>query len=254
MSNDDEYDEVSSSTSIQEDDRVENYNNIEDDDDNNDDDDDDDEQPLKKPRQLSLAELEDFEEARQAALELEELESTATSSSTLQTSLTSSSASMVSNADSASSMTSTAANAALSVSSSNTIYAPSSSSITTFNADDGNNNNNNNLPQTTAATYVPNTPQQEIDLAQKRDVLQNTRLNEMFAEEDAMTANRQAQIRALLDEDDKVWKEERRKRMLGKYATVESWEEVERLMEEDRRKEAQGMCCVYFLLLELDCL
>ena len=76
----------------------------------------------------------------------------------------------------------------------------------------------------------------------------------MFAEEDAMTANRQAQIRALLDEDDKVWKEERRKRMLGKYATVESWEEVERLMEEDRRKEAQGMCCVYFLLLELDCL
>ena len=93
---------------------------------------------------------------------------------------------------------------------------------------DTNNNDNNNRQQ---ATYLPNTPQQEIALAQKRDILQNTRLNEMFAEEDAVAANRQAQILALMDEDDKIWKAERRKRLLGKYASVESWEEVERLIQ-----------------------
>ena len=118
-------------------------------------------------------------------------------------------------------------------------------------------NDINYRPQT--ATYLPNTPQQEIALAQKRDILQNTRLNEMFAEEDAVAANRQARIRALMDEDDKIWKAERRKRLLGKYASVESWEEVERLMEEDRRKEAKGMfvyvclfVCLFVCLVAFD--
>ena len=96
--------------------------------------------------------------------------------------------------------------------------------------------NKNNNPQ----AYLATTPQREIALAQKRDALQNNRLNEMFAEEDAMNASRQAKIRALMDEDDKVWREERRKRLLGKYDNVESWEEVETLLDEDRKKEAKG--------------
>ena len=61
----------------------------------------------------------------------------------------------------------------------------------------------------------------------------------MFAEEDTVNANRQDRIRQLMDEDDKVWKAERRKRILGKYASVESWEEVEKLLDEDRTKEVQ---------------
>ena len=65
------------------------------------------------------------------------------------------------------------------------------------------------------------TPEKEILLAKKRDALQNNRFNEMFAEEDAVNANRQDRIRQLMDEDDKVWKAERRKRILGKYASVE---------------------------------
>jgi transcription-repair coupling factor (superfamily II helicase) len=83
------------------------------------------------------------------------------------------------------------------------------------------------------------TVEKEILLAKKRDALQNNRFNEMFADEDAITANRQSRIRQLMDEDDKVWKAERRKRLLGKYATVESWEEVEKLLEDDRTKEVQ---------------
>ena len=71
------------------------------------------------------------------------------------------------------------------------------------------------------------TPEKEILLAKKHDALQNNRFNEMFAEEDAVNADRQYRIRQLMDEDDKVWKAERRKRILGKYASVESWEEVE---------------------------
>lgn len=83
------------------------------------------------------------------------------------------------------------------------------------------------------------TPEKEILLAKKRDALQNNRFNEMFAEEDAVNADRQSRIRQLMDEDDKVWKAERRKRLLGKYASVESWEEVEKLLDEDRTKEVQ---------------
>ena len=61
----------------------------------------------------------------------------------------------------------------------------------------------------------------------------------MFAEEDTVNADRQDRIRQLMDEDDEVWKAERRKRILGKYASVESWEEVEKLLDEDRTKEVQ---------------
>ena len=83
------------------------------------------------------------------------------------------------------------------------------------------------------------TPEKEISLARKRDALQNERFDEMFAEEDAVNADRQDRIRRLMDEDDKAWKAERRKRILGKYASVESWEEVEKLLDEDRTREVR---------------
>ena len=76
-------------------------------------------------------------------------------------------------------------------------------------------------------------------LARKRDALQNCRFNQMFAEEDAANANCQDRIRQLMEEDDKVWRSERLKQLLGRYANVESWEEVETLLDEDRTKEAQ---------------
>jgi len=89
-------------------------------------------------------------------------------------------------------------------------------------------------------------PQTEIRLAKARDTLQNTRLNEMFAEEDLQNLQRQQKIQALMDEDDKIWKEERRKKMMGKYADVDSWEEVEKMLLKDRKREVQGTICVLF--------
>ena len=108
-------------------------------------------------------------------------------------------------------------------------------------------------------------PQTEIRLAKARDTLQNTRLNEMFAEEDLQNLKRQQKIQALMDEDDKIWKEERRKKMMGKYADVDSWEEVEKMLLKDRKKEVRGtyyfcvLCCVicvycsYIVLYCLSC-
>ena len=69
--------------------------------------------------------------------------------------------------------------------------------------------------------------------------MQNGWLNEMFAEEDAANADRQDRILQLMDKDDKVWRTERCKQLLGRYANVESWEEVETLLDEDPTKEAQ---------------
>ena len=85
--------------------------------------------------------------------------------------------------------------------------------------------------------YFRNDPKKEVELAQKRDALQNAKLNEMFSEEDESNAARQAKIQQLMAEDDAKWQEERRKRLLGKYAAVESWEEVEKLQKEDRDKD-----------------
>ena len=82
--------------------------------------------------------------------------------------------------------------------------------------------------------------QTEIRLAKARDELQNTRYNEMFAEEDLQNLKRQQKIQQLMDEDDKIWKEQRRKKMMGKYANVESWEEVEKMLEKDRKREVKG--------------
>ena len=89
--------------------------------------------------------------------------------------------------------------------------------------------------------FFRNDPKKELELAQRRDALQNAKLNEMFSEEDESNAARQAKIQKLMAEDDAKWQEERRKRLLGKYAEVESWEEVEQLQREDREKELKEM-------------
>ena len=108
-------------------------------------------------------------------------------------------------------------------------------------------NNNENASRTSSTASdgenddpMNISPQREMALAQKRDALQNNRLNEMFAEEDADNAARQRKIQKIMEEDDKKWKEERKKRLLGKYADVESWEEVEKMLGEDRKKEVKG--------------
>ena len=97
-------------------------------------------------------------------------------------------------------------------------------------------------------------PQKEMDLAKKRDALQNSRLNEMFAEEDSASSQRQKRIQELMKEDDKVWKEQRRKKLLGKYAEVDSWEEVEKMLGEDRKKEVKGMFIISFVLVCSKCI
>lgn len=91
----------------------------------------------------------------------------------------------------------------------------------------------------------------EESLAKKRDELQNKRLNEMFAEEDSERMKRQEEIDRMLEQDDEVWKEERKKRMLGKYAGMERGE-IERVVREELEKEKAGECyCLLLLLISL---
>jgi len=58
--------------------------------------------------------------------------------------------------------------------------------------------------------------------------------NGMFEEEDAENARRQQTIQQILEEDDAVWKEERRMKMLGKFANVTNEEEWKQLEDEER--------------------
>jgi transcription-repair coupling factor len=117
--------------------------------------------------------------------------------------------------------------------------APSNLYTGIYDSDQTNGNNNNNISIDEGKNYFRNDPKKELELAQRRDALQNAKLNEMFSEEDESNAARQAKIQQLMAEDDAKWQEERRKRLLGKYANVESWEEVEKLQKEDREKELQ---------------
>jgi len=159
-------------------------------------------------KQPTLAELEDLEEARLAQQEEEEATKFNNGPSNLYNDVYSVSTKSISRID-------------------------NSGSTTTNKVEDNNEDPLNISPQT------------EIRLAKARDTLQNTRLNEMFAEEDLQNLQRQQKIQALMDEDDKIWKEERRKKMMGKYADVDSWEEVEKMLLKDRKREVQGT----FLLL-----
>ena len=157
--------------------------------------------PRKQP---TLAELEDMEEARLAA------EEEAAAAAALQSSSNTNKFAGPSNLY-------------------NDVYSVSPQSISKVTAE-----------QLTNLDPLHISPQKEIQLAQKRDALQNNRLNEMFAEEDTANAKRQAKIQQLMDEDDKVWKAERRKRLLGKYANVTDWKEVEKMLDDDRKKEVKG--------------
>ena len=84
----------------------------------------------------------------------------------------------------------------------------------------------------------------ETRLAAKRETIQNSRLNEMFAEEDVERQKRQAEIDRMLMKDDEVWRRERKKRMLGKFAGMERGEVTEALREE-MEKEIAGESVVY---------
>ncbi|KAL7551395.1 hypothetical protein ACHAWF_017110 [Thalassiosira exigua] len=84
-------------------------------------------------------------------------------------------------------------------------------------------------------------PARELLLARRRDALQNARLNEMFAEDDARDEARRARVNELMEEDDAKWREETRLKRMGKYADAGTWEEAEKMMGEDRRKEEEEM-------------
>lgn len=86
------------------------------------------------------------------------------------------------------------------------------------------------------------TREKELQLAKERDILQNSRLNAMFREEDMANRKRQEQIQKLMEEDDRKWREERKKRMMGKYGEVKSVEELVGLMDEERRERQRGEC------------
>lgn len=62
-----------------------------------------------------------------------------------------------------------------------------------------------------------------------------------FGEEDAEALERQRTIKQFLAEDDEQWKQERRKKILGKYADVSSKEEMNQLNEEIRIQIEQGV-------------
>jgi hypothetical protein len=88
----------------------------------------------------------------------------------------------------------------------------------------------------------------EASLARKRDAMQNRRLNEMFAEEDQERKRRQDEIDKMLMVDDEVWREERKRRMLGRFAGMEK-SEVEKVIREEMEKEKAGEWCLYSIYL-----
>ena len=63
---------------------------------------------------------------------------------------------------------------------------------------------------------------------------------ETFKDEDQEAIERQNTIRRLLDEDDAKWKEERKRKILGKYADAKSQEDIKKLNDEEQRKIDQG--------------
>ena len=204
--------------------------------DDNDEDDDSWASPRKK--QLTLSELEDYEEARLAVLDRREEEEFSTRSS-------------------GSSSSSVGGGGGVAPTDEGVLLSNVHYSSNGINDDDDDNEMSSSLRRSAKQRSddygtrldaardrlgddpLTLSPEREILLAKKRDALQNNRFDEMFAEEDAVNADRQDRIRQLMDEDDKAWKAERRKRILGKYASVESWEEVEKLLDEDRTKEVR---------------
>lgn len=69
----------------------------------------------------------------------------------------------------------------------------------------------------------------------------------MFAEEDIERKRRQEEIDLLLENDDAVWREERKKRMMGKFAGLERGE-VEEILREEMEKEVAGELIFLFIV------
>jgi hypothetical protein len=222
--------------------------------DGDDDDDDDSWTSPKSKRQPTLAELEDHEEARLAAMERRETEGRRTVVGTTTTAVSGDASAVAA-----------APPAGRGVPLSN-LYADvysgeisarvarertSSSSYAAVPADDGDGGVDRRFGDGGDYVPPPMSPVREMEFAKKRDLLQNGRFNEMFAEEDAANADRQDRIRRLMEEDDLAWKAERRRRVLGKYADVGSWEEVEKLLDEDRTKETKGAWFVISFVISL---
>jgi hypothetical protein len=61
-----------------------------------------------------------------------------------------------------------------------------------------------------------------------------------FKDEDDEAYERQRTIKRLLDEDDVKWKEERRRKIMGKYADAKSDEEVQSIKDEEDRQIEEG--------------
>jgi hypothetical protein len=74
-----------------------------------------------------------------------------------------------------------------------------------------------------------------------------------FGEEDAEALERQRTIRQFLAEDDEQWKQERRKKLLGKYADVTSKEEMEKLIEEMKMEIEQGAFPLLYIMHQTRC-
>jgi hypothetical protein len=67
--------------------------------------------------------------------------------------------------------------------------------------------------------------------------------------EDAEMRQRQDKINEILEEEDKVWREERRRKQMGKFADVETQEDWERLRNEEKQTLDKGklfrLCIVH---------
>ncbi len=71
---------------------------------------------------------------------------------------------------------------------------------------------------------------------------------ETFKDEDKEAVARQETIKKILDEEDAKWKEERRRKIMGKYADAKSEEEIQKIIAEEDRKIAESeflfvFCC-----------
>lgn len=96
--------------------------------------------------------------------------------------------------------------------------------------------------------------EKKLDAAEKMESLQHTMRapskaqqssqtystqEETFKDEDKEAVERQQTIKKILDEEDAKWKEERRRKILGKYADAKSEEDVQKIQEEEDKKIAE---------------
>jgi hypothetical protein len=63
---------------------------------------------------------------------------------------------------------------------------------------------------------------------------------ETFKDEDKEAVERQKTIKKILDEEDAKWKEERRRKIMGKYADAKSEEEIQKIQKKEDKKIARS--------------